>query len=80
MIGVACGAASKHECYFQNNDFCGQVGIVINSSYTIFPAGSWGGMTKLAPTGELYLQAGVYEVNSMLPLPHAARRRDRIAG
>ena len=33
-------ASSPIYCYFQNNGFCGQVGIVINSGYTIFPAGA----------------------------------------
>jgi porin len=61
-------ASSPIYCHFQNNGFCGQVGIVINSGYTIFPAGSWGGMLKLASTDEFYLQAGVYEVNPTLPL------------
>ncbi len=37
-------------CYFQNNGFCGQpAGIPIDSGYTTFPVGSWGGVVKLRP-------------------------------
>jgi porin len=54
-------------CYFQNNGFCGQpAGIPIDSGYTTFPVGSWGGVVKLRPLSDLYLQAGAYEVNPTL--------------
>ena len=54
-------------CYFQNNGFCGQpAGIPIDSGYTTFPVGSWGGVVKLRPLTDLYLQAGAYEVNPTL--------------
>ena len=61
-------ASSPLYCYFQNNGFCGQVAIVINSGFTIFPSGSWGSVVKARVRDDLYLQAGVYEVNPTLPL------------
>ena len=58
-------------CYFQNNGFCGQpAGIPIDSGYTTFPVGSWGGVVKLRPLTDLYLQAGAYEVNPTLAGPN----------
>ena len=54
-------ASSPLYCYFQNNGFCGQVAIVINSGFTIFPSGSWGSVVKARVRDDLYLQAGVYE-------------------
>ena len=58
-------------CYFQNNGFCGQpAGIPIDSGYTTFPVGSWGGIVKLRPLTDLYLQAGAYEVNPTLAGPN----------
>ena len=59
-------ASSPIYCYFQNNGFCGQVGIVVNSGYSIFPAASWGGMAKVKPLDDFYIQAGAYEVNPTL--------------
>ncbi len=59
-------ATSPIYCYFQNNGFCGQIGIVINSGFTIFPTGSWGSVMKASVRDDLYLQAGVYEVNPTL--------------
>lgn len=56
-------------CYFQNNGLCGQIATVINSGFTIFPTGSWGGRLKLRPVENVYLQSGVYEVNPTLSLP-----------
>ena len=61
-------ASSPLFCYFQNNGFCGQVAIVINSGFTIFPSGSWGSVVKASVHDDFYLQAGVYEVNPTLPL------------
>ena len=61
-------ASSPLFCYFQNNGFCGQVAIVINSGFTIFPSGSWGSVVKASVHDEFYLKAGVYEVNPTLPL------------
>ncbi len=55
-------------CYFQNNGLCGQIATVINSGFTIFPTGSWGGRVKAKPVGDVYVQAGVYEVNPTLSL------------
>ena len=45
-------ATSPIYCHFQNNGFCGQIGIVINSGFTIFPTGSWGSRTpcRRSPT------------------------------
>ncbi len=62
-------ASSPLYCYFQNNGFCGQIAIVINSGFTIFPTGSWGGRLKAWLTDEIYVQSGVYEVNPTLSLP-----------
>jgi porin len=62
-------ASSPIYCYFQNNGFCGQVGIVVNSGYTIFPAASWGGMVKVRPRDDFYIEAGAYEVNPTLAEP-----------
>ena len=59
-------ASSPLFCYFQNNGFCGQIGIVINSGFTIFPTGSWGSVLKVGLLDDLYLQAGAYEVNPTL--------------
>lgn len=61
-------ASSPLFCYFQNNGFCGQVAIVINSGFTIFPSGSWGSVVKASVHDAFYLKAGVYEVNPTLPL------------
>lgn len=62
-------ATSPLYCYFQNNGFCGQIGIVINSGFTIFPTGSWGSLLKVALRDDLYIQAGAYEVNPTLAAP-----------
>jgi porin len=63
-------ASSPIYCYFQNNGFCGQpAGIPIDSGFTSFPVGSWGGFIKLLPRSDLYLQAGAYEVNPSLNDP-----------
>jgi porin len=60
-------ATSPIYCYFQNNGFCGQpAGIAIDSGVTTFPVASWGGVVKLHPQPEIYLQAGAYEVNPSL--------------
>ena len=60
-------ATSPIYCYFQNNGFCGQpAGIPIDSGVTTFPVASWGGVVKLRPQPDLYLQAGAYEVNPSL--------------
>ncbi len=60
-------ATSPIYCYFQNNGFCGQpAGIPIDSGFTTFPVGSWGGVVKLRPRSDLYIQAGAYEVNPSL--------------
>ena len=60
-------ATSPIYCYFQNNGFCGQpAGIAIDSGVTTFPVASWGGVVKLRPQPEIYLQAGAYEVNPSL--------------
>ena len=56
-------------CYFQNNGLCGQIATVINSGFTIFPTGSWGGRLKVRPVEDVYFQSGVYEVNPTLSLP-----------
>jgi porin len=61
-------ATSPIYCYFQNNAFCGQIGIVINSGFTIFPTGSWGSVLKANVRDDFYVQAGVYEVNPTLSL------------
>lgn len=61
-------ASSPLFCYFQNNGFCGQVAIVINSGFTIFPSGSWGSVVRASVHDDFYLKAGVYEVNPTLPL------------
>jgi porin len=61
-------ASSPLFCYFQNNGFCGQVAIVINSGFTIFPSGSWGSVVKANVREDFYLKAGIYEVNPTLPL------------
>ncbi|MEI7873796.1 MAG: carbohydrate porin, partial [Alphaproteobacteria bacterium] len=47
-------ASSPLFCYFQNNGFCGQVAIVINSGFTIFPSGSWGSVVKASVHDEFY--------------------------
>ena len=62
-------ASSPLYCYFQNNGFCGQIATVINSGFTIFPTGSWGGRVKVRPVDDLYLMSGVYEVNPTLSQP-----------
>ena len=62
-------ASSPLYCYFQNNGFCGQVATVINSGFTIFPTGSWGGRLKARPVDDVYVMSGVYEVNPTLSLP-----------
>ena len=62
-------ATSPIYCYFQNNGFCGQIAIVVNSGFTIYPTGSWGGMAKVSLSDEVYFQAGVYEVNPTLAAP-----------
>jgi porin len=62
-------ATSPLYCYFQNNGFCGQIGIVINSGFTIFPTGSWGSVVKVGLRDDLYIQAGAYEVNPTLANP-----------
>jgi porin len=59
-------ATSPLYCYFQNNGLCGQIAIVINSGFTIFPTGSRGARVKVKPRDDLYLQAGIYEVNPTL--------------
>ena len=60
-------ATSPIYCYFQNNGFCGQpAGIAIDSGVTTFPVASWGGIVKLRPQPDIYLQAGAYEVNPSL--------------
>ena len=57
-------------CYFQNNGFCGQpAGVPIDSGFTTFPVASWGGIVKLLPRSDIYLQAGAYEVNPSLNDP-----------
>ncbi len=61
-------ASSPLFCYFQNNGFCGQVAIVINSGFTIFPSGSWGSVVRASVHEDFYLKAGIYEVNPTLPL------------
>lgn len=61
-------ATSPLYCYFQNNGLCGQIATVINSGFTIFPTGSWGGRLKVRPVDDVYLAAGVYEVNPTLGL------------
>ncbi|MDI1287680.1 MAG: carbohydrate porin [Reyranella sp.] len=61
-------ASSPIYCHFQNNGFCGQIGIVINSGFTIFPTGSWGSVVRANVRDDLYLQAGIYEVNPTLSL------------
>ena len=61
-------ASSPLFCYFQNNGFCGQVAIVINSGFTIFPSGSWGAVLRAGIYDDFYLKAGVYEVNPTLSL------------
>ncbi|MDP3242533.1 MAG: carbohydrate porin [Reyranella sp.] len=62
-------ATSPIYCYFQNNGFCGQIAIVVNSGFTIYPTGSWGGMAKVNLSDEVYVQTGVYEVNPTLAAP-----------
>lgn len=62
-------ATSPLYCYFQNNGLCGQIATVINSGFTIFPTGSWGGRLKVRPVEDVYVKAGVYEVNPTLSLP-----------
>jgi porin len=62
-------ATSPIYCYFQNNGFCGQIAIVVNSGFTIYPTGSWGGMAKISLSDEIYFQTGVYEVNPTLAAP-----------
>ena len=62
-------ATSPIYCYFQNNGFCGQIAIVVNSGFTIYPTGSWGGMAKVSLSDEVYFQTGVYEVNPTLAAP-----------
>ncbi|HQS14136.1 carbohydrate porin [Reyranella sp.] len=62
-------ATSPIYCYFQNNGFCGQIAIVVNSGFTIYPTGSWGGMAKVSLSDEVYVQSGVYEVNPTLAAP-----------
>ena len=63
-------AHSPIYCYFQNNGFCGQpAGIPIGSGFTTFPVASWGGVVKLRPQDDLYVQAGAYEVNPSLNDP-----------
>ncbi len=62
-------ASSPLYCYFQNNGLCGQIATVINSGFTIFPTGSWGGRLKVRPVEDVYLASGVYEVNPTLALP-----------
>lgn len=62
-------ATSPIYCYFQNNGFCGQIAIVVNSGFTIYPTGSWGGMAKVSLSDEIYFQTGVYEVNPTLAAP-----------
>jgi porin len=60
-------AHSPIYCYFQNNGFCGQpAGIPIDSGFTTFPVGSWGGFLNLSTQRRLYLEAGAYEVNPSL--------------
>ncbi|MFO1081106.1 MAG: carbohydrate porin [Reyranellaceae bacterium] len=59
-------ASSPLYCYFQNNAVCGQNGVVIDSGFSIFPAGAWGTLVKVQADEELYVQAGVYEVNPTL--------------
>ncbi len=61
-------ATSPIYCHFQNNGFCGQIGIVINSGFTIFPTGSWGSVVKVGVRDDVYVQAGIYEVNPTLSL------------
>jgi porin len=61
-------ATSPIYCSFQNNAFCGQIGIVINSGFSIFPTGSWGSVLKANVRDDFYVQAGVYEVNPTLSL------------
>lgn len=62
-------ATSPIYCYFQNNGFCGQIAIVVNSGFTIYPTGSWGGLAKISLTDDVYFQTGVYEVNPTLATP-----------
>ena len=62
-------ATSPLYCYFMNNGFCGQVATVINSGFSIFPTGTWGGRLKARPVDDIYLMSGVYEVNPTLALP-----------
>lgn len=62
-------ATSPIYCYFQNNGFCGQIAIVVNSGFTIYPTGSWGGMAKVRLSDDVYFQSGVYEVNPTLAAP-----------
>lgn len=62
-------ATSPIYCYFQNNGFCGQIAIVVNSGFTIYPTGSWGGMAKVSLAHDVYFQTGVYEVNPTLAAP-----------
>ncbi|MFO1080112.1 MAG: carbohydrate porin [Reyranellaceae bacterium] len=56
-------------CYFMNNGFCGQIAIVVNSGFTIFPTGSWGGMVKVGLSDETYIQSGAYTVNPTFAYP-----------
>jgi len=60
-------AHSPIYCYFQNNGFCGQpAGIPIDSGFTTFPVASWGGVLRVRPVPQIYLEGGGYEVNPSL--------------
>jgi len=60
-------ATSPLYCYFQNNAFCGNpLSVTLDAGFSTFPVSSWGGIVKLQPRSDVYLQAGAYEVNPSL--------------
>jgi porin len=59
-------ATSPLYCYFQNNAFCGNpLSVMLDAGFSTFPAASWGGIVKLRPARDIYLQAGAYQVNPL---------------
>ncbi len=42
------------------------VSVTLDAGFSTFPVSSWGGIVKLRPRSDIYLQAGAYEVNPSL--------------
>ncbi len=51
-------------CDFENDAFCAHpVSLPTNSGWSDYPAGKWGGRVRLNLPGDVYVEAGVFEVN-----------------